>query len=52
MGTVEQVADNHSRAGQAQNRRVVVSIMVNKGITGGTDASAPAAAPVAPPTGF
>jgi len=42
MGTVEQVADNHSRSGQAQNRRVVVTILVNKGITGGTDASAPA----------
>ena len=44
MGTVEQVADNHSRSGQAQNRRVVVTILVNKGITGGTDAAAPAAA--------
>ncbi len=39
MGTTEQVADNHSRTGQAQNRRVVVTILVNKGITGGsTDA--------------
>lgn len=33
MGTSEQVADNHSRAGQAQNRRVVVTVLVNKGIT-------------------
>jgi OOP family OmpA-OmpF porin len=48
MGTVEQVADNHSRAGQAQNRRVVVTVLVNKGITGGSDqtsSSAPAPAP-------
>jgi len=37
MGTVEQVANNHSRNGQAQNRRVVVTILVNKGITGGAD---------------
>lgn len=35
MGVTEQVADNHSRSGQAQNRRVVVTIVVNKGITGG-----------------
>jgi len=34
MGTTEQVADNHTRGGQAQNRRVVVTIVVNKGITG------------------
>jgi outer membrane protein OmpA-like peptidoglycan-associated protein len=34
MGTTEQVASNHTRAGQAQNRRVVVTIVVNKGITG------------------
>ncbi|HVG25975.1 MAG TPA: OmpA family protein [Acidobacteriaceae bacterium] len=33
MGTTNQVADNHTRAGQAQNRRVVVTILVNKGIT-------------------
>lgn len=49
MGTVEQVADNHSRAGQAQNRRVVVTIMVNKGITGGPDAMAPATSAAAAP---
>lgn len=35
MGTTEQVADNHTRTGQAQNRRVVVTIVVNKGITNG-----------------
>jgi len=35
MGVTEQVADNHSRTGQAQNRRVVVTIVVNKGITAG-----------------
>jgi outer membrane protein OmpA-like peptidoglycan-associated protein len=35
MGTTEQVASNHTRSGQAQNRRVVVTIVVNKGITGG-----------------
>lgn len=42
MGTVDQVADNHTRSGQAQNRRVVVTIVVNKGITGdqGEQASA------------
>ena len=34
MGTTEQVASNHTRSGQAQNRRVVVTIVVNKGITG------------------
>jgi OmpA-OmpF porin, OOP family len=34
MGISEQVGDNHKRAGQAQNRRVVVTILVNKGITG------------------
>jgi outer membrane protein OmpA-like peptidoglycan-associated protein len=37
MGTTDQVADNHTRAGQAENRRVVVTILVNKGITGGAD---------------
>lgn len=35
MGTTEQVADNHTRSGQAQNRRVVVTVVVNQGITGG-----------------
>jgi OmpA-OmpF porin, OOP family len=35
MGTTEQVADNHTRSGQAQNRRVVVTIVVNQGISGG-----------------
>jgi OmpA-OmpF porin, OOP family len=34
MGTTDQLADNHTRSGQAQNRRVVVAILVNKGITG------------------
>jgi outer membrane protein OmpA-like peptidoglycan-associated protein len=33
MGTTEQVASNHTRSGQAQNRRVVVTVVVNKGIT-------------------
>ncbi len=36
MGTTEQVADNHTRSGQAQNRRVVITIVVNQGITGGS----------------
>jgi len=36
MGTTNEVADDHSRGGQAQNRRVVVTIVVNKGITGTT----------------
>lgn len=40
MGTTNQVADNHSRAGQAQNRRVVVTILVNKGISGSSDQAA------------
>ena len=40
MGTTNQVADNHTRSGQAQNRRVVVTILVNKGITGSTDQTA------------
>jgi OOP family OmpA-OmpF porin len=35
MGTSEQVADNHTRANRMQNQRVVVTIMVNQGITGG-----------------
>ena len=34
MGTTNEVASNHTRSGQAQNRRVVVTIVVNKGITG------------------
>ena len=37
MGITNQVADNHTRAGQAQNRRVVVTILVNKGITSSVD---------------
>lgn len=40
MGTTNQVADNHTRSGQAQNRRVVVTILVNKGITAGQDQTA------------
>ena len=36
MGTTEQVADNHTRSGQAQNRRVVITVVVNRGITGGS----------------
>jgi len=34
MGTSNQVATEHTRSAQAQNRRVVVTIVVNKGITG------------------
>jgi OOP family OmpA-OmpF porin len=34
MGTANPVATEHSRTAQAQNRRVVVTIVVNKGITG------------------
>jgi outer membrane protein OmpA-like peptidoglycan-associated protein len=34
MGTTNQVSTDHTRSGQAQNRRVVVTIVVNKGITG------------------
>lgn len=34
MGTSNQVDDGHSRKAQAQNRRVVVTIVVNKGIVG------------------
>lgn len=34
MGTTNQIGDDHTRSGQAQNRRVVVTIVVNKGITG------------------
>lgn len=33
MGTTEQVADNKTAKGQAQNRRVVVTILQNTGIT-------------------
>jgi OOP family OmpA-OmpF porin len=32
MGTTNQVATEHTRSAQAQNRRVVVTIVVNKGI--------------------
>ena len=39
MGTTEQVGNNHTRSGQAENRRVVVTILVNKGITGSTTTS-------------
>lgn len=34
MGTSNPVEDSHTRAAQAQNRRVVVTILVNKGING------------------
>lgn len=34
MGTSNPVSPDHSRSAQAQNRRVVVTIVVNKGITG------------------
>ena len=34
MGTTNQLASNHTRKGQAENRRVLVTILVNKGITG------------------
>jgi OOP family OmpA-OmpF porin len=34
MGTSNQVATEHTRSAQAQNRRVVVTVVVNKGITG------------------
>ena len=34
MGTSNQVATEHTRSAQAQNRRVVVTIVVNKGIAG------------------
>lgn len=39
MGVTNQVGSNHSRSGQAQNRRVVVTIVVNKGISGNATAS-------------
>jgi OmpA-OmpF porin, OOP family len=39
MGTTNQIADDHTRSGRAQNRRVVVTIVVNKGITGNGSAS-------------
>ena len=38
MGVTNQVGSNHSRTGQAQNRRVVVTIVVNKGISGSNTA--------------
>jgi OmpA-OmpF porin, OOP family len=34
MGTTNPVSEEHTRSAQAQNRRVVVTIVVNKGITG------------------
>jgi outer membrane protein OmpA-like peptidoglycan-associated protein len=36
MGTTNEIASDRTRSGQAQNRRVVVTIVVNKGITGAT----------------
>jgi OOP family OmpA-OmpF porin len=42
MGVSEQVADNKTRAGRKQNQRVVVTIMVNQGITGGAGQQAAA----------
>jgi OOP family OmpA-OmpF porin len=39
MGTTNELASDHTRSGQAQNRRVVVTIVVNKGITGSGSAS-------------
>lgn len=45
MGTTNQVADNHSRDGQKQNRRVVVTILVNKGITGDAETASASNAP-------
>lgn len=50
MGTTEQVASNHTRSGQAQNRRVVVTIVVNQGISGG-DQSGQSASAAPSPTG-
>ncbi len=34
MGTTNQVGSNRTRKGQAENRRVIVTVLVNKGITG------------------
>ena len=34
MGTSNQISTEHTRTAQAQNRRVVVTIVVNKGIAG------------------
>jgi outer membrane protein OmpA-like peptidoglycan-associated protein len=34
MGTTNQIATEHTRSAQAQNRRVVVTVVVNKGIAG------------------
>lgn len=45
MGTTEQVADNHTHAGQKENRRVVVTVLVNKGITGSSSQTASTASP-------
>ena len=39
MGTSNQIDTDHTRKAQAQNRRVVVTIVVNKGIAGGTTGS-------------
>lgn len=51
MGTTEQVASNHTRSGQAQNRRVVVTIVVNQGISGGDQGTTTSTAASAAPTG-
>ncbi len=34
MGTTNQVSTEHTRSAQAQNRRVVVTVVINKGING------------------
>jgi outer membrane protein OmpA-like peptidoglycan-associated protein len=34
MGTTDQVASNTTKEGQAQNRRVVIRLLQNRGVTG------------------
>jgi len=51
MGTTNQTGDNHTRSGQAENRRVVVTVLVNKGITGSVDVPSQTASVTPPSSG-
>jgi OmpA-OmpF porin, OOP family len=51
MGTTNPVSTDHTRKAMAQDRRVVVTIVVNKGITGGSPSSeSPSSASSASPS--